>query len=82
VTTEQKLRHYVLENYLFTDDPSALDNATSFLDAGFIDSTGIMEMIAFLEEEFGIKVVDDEMTPENLDSINCLVGFVNRKTLA
>ena len=78
MTVRTRVREYVLENFLFTDDPSALDDDTSFLEAGFIDSTGIMELILFLEDEFEIKVKDDEMKPENLDSITALVGFVDR----
>ena len=79
---DQKLRHYILENLLFTDDESALNNDDSFLEKGIIDSTGIMEVILFLEEEFGIQVADKEMIPENLDSINNIVSFVSRKQAA
>ena len=79
MAVENKIRDYVLENYLFTDDQSALANDASFLDEGIIDSTGILEVIAFLEEEFEIVVEDDEMVPENLDSVNNLVAFVARK---
>jgi acyl carrier protein len=79
MSIEAKIRDYILENYLFTDDQSALSNQESFLDKGIIDSTGIMEVIMFLEEEFGISVEDEEMIPENLDSVNNIVAFVNRK---
>jgi len=79
MSVEDKLRTYVLENYLFTDDQSELDNADSFLDKGIVDSTGILEIIGFIEEEFGITVEDDEMVPENLDSINNLVAYIARK---
>lgn len=79
-STEQKIRAYILENYLFTDDPSALANDTSFLERGIIDSTGIMEVIAFLQEEFGIEVEDEEMIPENLDSVSNIVTYVLSKS--
>jgi len=79
MSTEQKLRQFILENYMFTDDENALKNNDSFLDMGIIDSTGILEVIFFLEENFGIKVEDEEMVPENLDSIDNLVAFVARK---
>jgi acyl carrier protein len=79
MSIEAKIRDYILENYLFTDDQNALSNQESFLDKGIIDSTGIMEVIMFLEEEFGISVEDEEMIPENLDSVNNIVAFVNRK---
>jgi acyl carrier protein len=79
MSIEQKVRNYILENYLFTDDQSVLNNAESFLDKGIIDSTGILEVISFLESEFGVKVEDSEMVPENLDSVNNIVTFVNTK---
>ena len=78
---EQQLREYILENFLFTDDQSILNNGDSFLVKGILDSTGILEVIYFLEDEFGIKIEDEEMIPENLDSINNLVAFVNKKTI-
>ncbi len=79
MSVEAKIRDYVLENYLFTDDPSALANDTSFLEEGIIDSTGILEVIAFLEEEFEIDVKDEEIIPENLDSVDNLKAFIATK---
>ena len=73
---EKQLRNFILENYLFTDDQSSLDNADSFLNKGIIDSTGILELIFFIEEKFGVKVEDEEMIPDNLDSINNIIKFV------
>ena len=74
-----RLRQYVLENFLFTRDEGALADNASFLETGIVDSTGIMEVIFFLEDEFGLNVTDEEMTPENLDSIDNLVSFVEKK---
>ena len=82
MSVEQKLRDFILENYLFTDDQSALNNSDSFLEQGIIDSTGIMEVIFFIEEQFGISVEDEEMIPENLDSIDNLVKFIGTKQAA
>jgi acyl carrier protein len=65
-----------LRNAFFVDN-IAVD--TSFLDAGIIDSVGVLELLQFLEEEFKIHVNDDELTPANLDSINAVVGFLLRK---
>lgn len=79
MSTEEKLRKYILETYLFTTDDSALANNDSFLDKGIIDSTGILELVMYLEEELGLTVADEELLPENLDSINNLVKFVERK---
>ena len=73
------LRRYILDNHLFTDDDGALKDADSFLESGTLDSTGIMELILFLEETFGLKVSDEDMVPENLDSIDSLVAYVERK---
>lgn len=76
---ESKLRNFILDNYLFTDDQSALSNEDSFLDTGMIDSTGILELIFFLEEDFGVVVEDKEMIPENLDSVMNVMNFVKSK---
>lgn len=80
MTVEQKIRDFILNNYLFTSDPSALRNDDSFMKRGIVDSTGILEVIHFLGEAFGIAVSDAEMIPENLDSVDNLVAFTQRKT--
>ena len=80
--TVKKLRKYVLETFLFTTDDSALGNADSFLDKGIIDSTGILELVMFIETEFGIRVADKELLPANLDSIDRLTQFLERKKAA
>ena len=79
---EKKMRDYMLENFLFTDDQSALVNNDSFMQKGIVDSTGILEVIHYMEEEFGMQIEDDEMIPENLDSIDNLVTFIARKQVA
>ncbi|MGZ8942087.1 MAG: acyl carrier protein [Methylobacter sp.] len=79
VTMKKTIRHYIMENLLFTEDESILQDSSSFLDGGIIDSTGVMEIILFIEETFGIKVNDDEMLPANLDSVDNLAAFVQRK---
>lgn len=76
---EDKVRKYILENYLFTEDQSELNNHDSFLEKGIIDSTGVLEVTFFLEEEFGMSVEDEEMIPENLDSVNNIVKYINSK---
>ena len=75
-----KLRLFVLENFLFTDDQAELDDEDSFMDNEIIDSTGILEVIEFLEDECQIKVEDEDLLPENLDSINKIIRFVEKKT--
>ena len=79
MSVEDKVRNYILENYLFTEDQSELTNEDSLLEKGIIDSTGILEIIFFLEDEFGIKVDDEEMIPENMDSVNNIVKYINSK---
>ena len=74
-----KLRHFILENYLFTDDESALKDGDSFLEGGILDSMGILELIEHLDESFGVKVEGDELVPDNLDSINSLITFIGKK---
>jgi acyl carrier protein len=77
---KDKLRLYILENFLFTDDQSELNNEDSFMDQGIIDSTAILELIFFMEEEFSVKVEAEEMTPDNLDSINKVTRFIESKS--
>ena len=79
---KEKIRMFMLKNYLFTDDAKALADDESFLKKGIIDSTGVLEVIEFLRVEFGVRVEDDEMIPDNLDSVNRLTDFTTRKLSA
>ncbi|HHI78891.1 MAG TPA: acyl carrier protein [Planctomycetes bacterium] len=76
----KEIRAFLEENYLLSDDGSKLDENTSLLDEGIIDSTGVLELITFLEDEFGITVEDDEILPENLDSLAKITAYVERKS--
>ena len=76
----EKIRAFIFSNFLFDADQGALENDASFLDQGIIDSTGVLELVEWLEETFSIKVEDDELIPENLDSVNRLGQFIARKT--
>jgi len=78
VDTRQRLRTYISETF-FVDGYS---DQESFLKSGIIDSTGMMELVAFLESDFGVKVEDHELIPANLDSIDNLVAFIERRTAA
>ncbi len=80
MSVDEQVRQYILENFLFSNDKSLLGLDESFLERGLIDSTGMLEVILFLEETFGVKVADDEMIPENLDSVSKIAGFVQSKT--
>ena len=75
----QQIRSFIFENFLFDADESALKNDDSFLEQAIIDSTGVLELVEWVEESFDIKVDDTELTPENLDSINKLVTFIEKK---
>ena len=76
--TRDKIRAFILENFLFGND-QGLNDDISFLDEGIIDSTGILELVSFQEEEFGISVEDEEILPENLDSIKNVVAYLEGK---
>ncbi|MBN1418799.1 MAG: acyl carrier protein [Planctomycetes bacterium] len=76
---EDEIRRFLRENFLFEDGEGSLTNTDSFLEKGIIDSTGILEVVTFVEEKYGIHVEDDELIPENLDSIEKLAGFIARK---
>jgi acyl carrier protein len=76
------IRRFILENYLFTDDPAQLGLDDSLLGRGIVDSTGMLEIILFIEEQLGVKVADTEMVPENLDSVNRIAAFVTSKRKA
>jgi len=78
MSVENRVRGYILENLLFTSDGSGLANDASLLDMGIIDSTGVLELVTFLEESFGVKIQDSEMLPENFDTVNNIVRFVER----
>lgn len=73
------IRKFILENFLFSDSEESLKNNESFLENGVLDSTGILELVAYIEEHFGIEVGDEEMVPTNLDSVDNLVAFISRK---
>lgn len=72
-----KLRGFITKNF-YLADPGSFDDATSFLDRGIIDSTGVLELVSFVEAEYGITVADDDMVPSNFDSVDALVAFVTR----
>lgn len=79
---KQEVRDYIVDNFLMGLQADALGDDVSFLDLGLIDSTGVLELVAFLEERYGIKVEDAEMVPENLDSLNNIERYVNGKRTA
>ena len=75
----QQLRDYIVENFLFGDTEIKFADNESFMEKGIIDSTGILELIAYIEENFNFRIQDEELIPENLDSISNIANFINRK---
>lgn len=78
----QQIREFVIGNFLFGQNGHGLADDQSFLETGIIDSTGVLELIGFVEERFGISVADQEIVPANLDSVSNLAAFVSRKSAA
>ena len=76
---QQKIRKFILNSFLFSDDELLLADDDSLLERGILDSTGVLELVAFLETEFGAVVADDELAPENLDSVSNILAFLERK---
>lgn len=80
VTT--KIRNFIKDNFMFRDDRAELADAESLLDTGLIDSTGVLELVAFIETEFSIQMADSDIVPENLDSVETIVRYVDGKLQA
>jgi len=78
----ERLREFILEDFMFGGSPEQLEDDASLLGTGIIDSTAVMELVAFLEEEFQITVEDKELVPENLDSVNHLCRYLEKKGVA
>ena len=77
--TSQRISDFIISNFLFGDEEGLPAGGDSLLGSGVVDSTGILELIEFLESEFGIQVAEDETVPANLDSLDNLTAFVGRK---
>jgi len=73
-----QVRQFILTNF-YVPDPATITDEASLLKSGVVDSTGVLEVISFLEETFQVTVADDEMTPDNLDSILRISAFLDRK---
>ena len=79
---EQEIRQFITDNFLFGEPETQLSNDDSLLDQGIIDSMGVLELVTFLEDTYEIEIPDDELVPTNLDSINRMIQFVQRKVCA
>jgi len=76
---QEKVSQFILNNFLMHESNIDLDINASLLEEGIIDSTGVLELVSFLESEFSVKITEDEIIPENLDTIENIVAFVEKK---
>lgn len=82
MTLHAELRQFILENYLLRQDDSSLGDSDSLTARGILDSTGALELVMHLEERYGVTVQDEELHPDNLDSIDRIAAFIERKRVA
>lgn len=75
------VRYFITENFLYGQD-GQFGNDDSLIERGIIDSTGVLEIVAFLETDFGLEIEDREIVPANLDSVNRICGFIVQKKQA
>ncbi len=75
----KEIRTFISDNFLIGKNPAALVDTGSLLELGIIDSTGVLELVGFLEEKFGMTVADEDLVPNNLDSVDNLVRFVESR---
>ncbi len=79
MTLRTELRQFIVENFLLSRDESLLGDADSLTAQGILDSTGALELVAHLQERYGVTVQDEELHPDNLDSIDKIAAFIERK---
>jgi acyl carrier protein len=78
----QQIKQYILKNFLFSDDDNAIGDQDSLVRGAILDSTGIYELIMFIEEEFKFAIAPEEMTPDNFDTLETIDAFIARKLAA
>lgn len=81
MTIEERVRAFILESF-YVSDPEELTDDVSLIDTGYVDSTGMMDIILYLEGEYAIAIADHETIPQNLDSIAKIAAFVARKQVS
>ncbi len=77
MTRRQQIKQFILGNFLFTDDDNALADDTSLIQQGIVDSTGILELIGFIEETWRVQVPPQDMTPANFDSLGSIDRYLD-----
>lgn len=78
-TFAAEIKQFIIDNFLFGQEGNGIGDEQSFLESGIIDSTGLLELVAFVEQKYGISVGDRELVPENLDSLRNISHFIARK---
>ena len=78
-TVSSEIKAFIVSNFLFGDERKSIEEEQSFLESGVIDSTGLLELVSFIEQKYGITIGDREMVPENLDSLQNVSRLVARK---
>jgi acyl carrier protein len=78
---KSEIRQFIVDNFLYGQDDDTLGDEVSFLGKGIIDSTGILELVSFIEEKYSISIDDEELIPDNFDSLNKLSTFISKKTI-
>lgn len=82
MNTNEQIRNYLAENFLLSSDGFTMGDDESLLETGVVDSTGILELTLFVEDTFGVEVLDQEIVPENFDSVSRIAAYVKGKTQA
>jgi acyl carrier protein len=77
---ENQIKDYIAKNLLFSDNGFPYPDEASFLNEGIVDSVGVMELVAFVEDKFGLKVDDLDVTPDNFDSVSQLASYIRSKS--
>jgi len=78
-TTRSEIKNFIIDSFMFGQQDQTFSDSDSFMEKGIVDSTGILELTSFIEDKYEFAIEDDEMTPENLDSIDNLVKFIAKK---
>jgi acyl carrier protein len=76
---QEQIRQYILENFMYSDDSTELTGDLSLIDSGIMDSTGVLELVGFIEESFEIQVDDTELVPDNFDSVDRITTYIQQK---
>lgn len=79
MTIEDQVKDYIAKNLLFSDNGFKYNDDASFLEEGIVDSIGVLELVAFIEEAFGVVVDDMDIIPDNFDTVNKLTAYIRSK---